>query len=111
MVLVHKNLRSLFNRIKLMSYSKYTWSRRTPKQKWNAIYNFTKFLANLIQIGILDDRENGPLMYAPLISGVAYYTSAIYTIYYYSMNGQFYESLSCFCMFGVLTSVRKKNTY
>lgn len=88
-----------------LTHLKNAWTEKTPKQKWATMQNLIKRSGYIIHIRIFDTRQNGPIAYIPLISGFAYYTSVVYTVYYYSNIGRFREGLTCFCMFGVLTSV------
>lgn len=81
------------------------WKKRTPKRKWMVLYNFVKFLSNILQIRLLDNCNNGPIAYIPIATGLNYYGLLGYTISYYIHTKQFSQCLPAFCIFGALNSV------
>lgn len=87
------------------------WSEKTPHQKWRAFYDFGKFMADAIQIGIFGDLHVGWLGWIPAVNCFGYFSMLIFTVYYHIDRQQSQECLLCFCFFGVATAVSSLKIY
>lgn len=89
---------------------KANWEKKTPKQKWNRLYEFAKKSSELIQIRFLTDYSVGIVGYCPAIALVLHCALFMYTMYFNINRGLYQECLPCFCVFGVATCVSKENS-
>lgn len=93
------NLRSSFKRLKAI------WATKTPKQKWQMIYDFGSFGSEIIQINLYSTLKFGWLGYLIGIMCTLYYCMMLYTIYYYIDKGHPQGCVKSFCIFGVISAV------
>lgn len=84
------------------------WKNKTPKQKWNILYQFIRFMGDFIQVRVLSTCEVGLIGYIPALCAVLHLILAIYTIFYYCSIGSLSECLRTFCVSGIVASVRWK---
>lgn len=95
----------MFGQLKKLQLKRKQWDKKTPKQKWQSVYNFNKLLAELIGLRILSDMKN--YWYSAVIGVIIifYIITATYTAQYYSMRGEYFRSLECFCVSGIGVTV------
>lgn len=82
------------------------WKKKTPKQKWHLLFEFVRYLGDLIQIRILSSNKVSPIGYIPVLAFIIHFILAAYTFYYYISRGSYSECLGTCCISGVAISVR-----
>lgn len=81
------------------------WSKLTPKQKWQFLYDVGNGAGYLIGVRFLGDATiNWYSFMVAFVVGL-YYTLAAYTIIFCAMDDRIFDGLSCLCMSGAYTSV------
>lgn len=85
------------------------WPKKTPKQKWQFIYDIGRYASDLTGIRILSDLKVYWLTAIPGALVVVYFALAAHTVWYFTARGRFIECLPCTCMLGLATSVKKIN--
>lgn len=81
------------------------WLIKTPKQKWQSIYNFGDFVAKLVGVRVLSNMKFNWLTPACGLMFLDYLISVVYTIYYYFERKQYLKAIECTCIFGMVTVV------
>lgn len=101
----------MFNHLKKLQSKRFQWYEKTPKQKWQMIYDFTKSSAEIIGIHALGDMKNN--WYSATIGLIIlfYISTAAYTIYYYTNRGEFLRGSECLCCIGIVVTVSSILTF
>lgn len=81
------------------------WLIKTPKQKWQSIYNFGDFVAKLVGVRVLSNMKFNWLTPACGLMFLDYLISVVYTIYYYFERKQYLKAIECTCIFGMVAVV------
>lgn len=81
------------------------WLLKTPKEKWQFLYNIPKIMFETVGVRVFSDLKLN--LYSQLGNLlVAYYGSlSIYTLYYYYDKNQLVHGLRCLCGYGIFISV------
>lgn len=83
------------------------WETKTPKEKWQMIYDFGSFGSEITQNYLFSTLKTGWLSYVVGAMGGLYYCMLCFTIYFYIDNGHFQGCAKSFCIFGVITTVSR----
>lgn len=84
---------------------KAAWEAKTPKGKWQMIYDFGSFGSELSQINLFSTLKFGWLGYLTGAMIVLYYCMVCFTVYFYIAEGHFQICMKSFCVFGAITTV------
>lgn len=81
------------------------WLLKTPKEKWQFLYNIPGTMFEMVGVRVFSDLKLN--LYSQLGNLlVAYYGSlSIYTLYYYYNKNNLVNGLRCLCGFGIFISV------
>lgn len=81
------------------------WQTKTPKQKWQHIYNSANVVCEVIGIRILSDMKNYWYSASCGLVGGLYFSLLIYTAQYYFKRKEFTRVLECTCLIGMAVPV------
>lgn len=81
------------------------WHVKTPRQKWFVVYEIGVKLSKLIGITVYENVQLRWYSYFPGVIGLIYFSTVFYTLWYYSMKGEFSRGLQCTSSFGIVISV------
>lgn len=85
------------------------WNKKTPREKFQVIYDVGSLGSSTIQLNTFTTLKLGLMSYVLGGVGVIYYAAVVFTVYFYSSRGQFQDSLPSFCMLGMITAVSDRN--
>lgn len=81
------------------------WFSKTPKGKLLFGLKVSDIVLSLVGLKLHSDNKRYFWTYSSGVLIIIYYILALYTVYIYKAENNTLESLKCFCVFGVVTSV------
>lgn len=81
------------------------WHNKTPKEKWQSVYNFSKMTCEIIGIRVLSDIKNYWYTISCGLDGILYFVLVTYTVQYYFRRGEYIRSMECTCLIGIVVLV------
>lgn len=96
--------------VKIENYHK-NWLKKTPKQKWQFVYDIGNFMVEVIGVRLLSDMKFVWLTPVCGLMGLYYFISVIYTIQYYFEREKYLKSIECTSIFGMATVVSHIQIY
>lgn len=97
--------RELLNFLKEFLTIKQDWPRKTPKQKYQFVYNIARFSLDLTGLRVLSDLRIVPMTFVTGAIVMSWAGLTMYTIVYFACQGRFADVLPCTCLLGIMTSV------
>lgn len=96
-----------------MSTIRDDWNFKTSLQKYCYLYGVGRAACIIVQLPIYEDDQTLPMMaYQGCVYVATYFLLAIYTVYYFVMNGEFAKCLPCTCLLvGPVVSVSLQFKY
>lgn len=82
------------------------WRTKTPKQKWQTIYDIGAILSESIGVTIYTTMENYWYSYVSEVLVYVFFLTASYTIWYYFGQGEYFRGLQATSAFGIIFSVK-----
>lgn len=74
---------------------KESYQKKSPKQKWETIYNIGSVLCSLIGIRVYSDMKNRWYSYGCIVMIFEYLFLVFYTMWYYFKQGEFLKGIEC----------------
>lgn len=102
-----EHLSKIFNFKSPLKSLKSVWEAKTPKGKWQMIYDFGSFGSELSQTNLFSTLKFGWLGYLTGAIIGLYYCMLCFTVYFYIAEGHFQSCMKSFCVFGLITTVSK----
>lgn len=81
------------------------WSKKSPKQKWQMVYDVANKCSEIVGIRFLSDNQRNWRGICCAVLLVYFYSTLIYTLVYYGVNGRFLSGFRCLCLFGIMVAV------
>lgn len=81
------------------------WSKKSPKQKWQMIYDIGNKCSEIVGIRFLSDNQLTWRGIGSAVLLVYFFLTLIYTLVYYGVNGRFLTGFHCLCLFGIMVAV------
>lgn len=81
------------------------WRIKTPKQKWQFIYNIGDFMCDLVGIRVFKDLKNYWYTASCGLGASVYFITVTYTMIYYFKQNAFLRGVQCLCLFGHAVTV------
>lgn len=81
------------------------WKKKTPKEKWQFIFNIGSFCAETIQINLFTTQKVGFFGNYLVFMVLLNFALAIFTVYFYISIGEFQKCFSSFCVTGIFVNV------
>lgn len=83
----------------------YEWNLRSPKQKWQVVFNFGAKISEILGIRVYTDAKNDWYSYFGSVMAIAYAILVSYTIWFHSTRGDFLKGIECTYTAGIVTTV------
>lgn len=82
------------------------WLIKTPKQKWQVVFNFGASVSKLLGVRSLTDMKNDMFSYIMAVLICIYASLVSYTMWYNFKQGEFLKGIECTYTAGIVTVVR-----
>lgn len=82
------------------------WRHRTPKQKFNVLFNIGRVMSEMIGLRVYSDMKIYWYTGSCGILCLLNYAMTFYTIQYYFRRNEFVRGMECTCFIGITTCVR-----
>lgn len=100
----------MYSLLKQLKLKQEAWYKKTPKQKWQTVYNGVDNLYRLIGVRFFSDMKNYWYSYTSVLLMMIYVLLMIYTYHFYSKRGNYIKGLECTCGASVVTIVSLTKT-
>lgn len=81
------------------------WRNKTPKEKWQAVYNCGGLLSESIGVTVYTTMDNYWFSYFSEVVSAIYFLTSIYTIWYYYEKQEYLRGLQGTCAIGIVVAV------
>lgn len=95
----------MFKRLEVLKNFKEEWRMKTPKQKWQFVYNLAAKSGELIGIRVYTDLKVNWFSYFGLLLGVIHIPAVTYTLWISHQKGELLKGMQCLCTLGIMISV------
>lgn len=98
----------VLNKLKLLKQFKQfqrEWTKKSPKQKWQVVFNFGAKSFELCGVRVYTDMKVHWYSYLLVLAALIYVIMVSYTIWFFFKQGEYFKGLECTYTVGIVTSV------